>query len=378
MSTFLEKILDKYRFKQPVSEADKKAIPKIKHRVLKKILKKQVGTSPVKNIAIQLYLSLQQIGIQIKLQTSINIARGGMVLAILTVVATATIIIQTVTVSPIQQLAYITNIKGTVTLNKNTTLTANNGLLKTIKTGTRITTATDSEVTVQIPGKGTTRLLANSKAILNLAGAAGKTTSIFLETGQVYSYVIPGNKYMIDTKDFSVTVKGTRFLTSALKTGFVKVTEGAVAIKTVAAKKITLLKKGHKAIISLNKPVEVTTLSVIEKLQLKKLGQLPYIKDIKTKAIPEIKLLIEKTLVLETKIEETIKDKLQQLRKFKKLDPLDKLRKQGKTIAMIHLKNGTRFAGSISKKDNSFLYLDTGEGIIQIPLNRIKKRTYVR
>ena len=99
---------------------------------------------------------------------------------------------------------------------------------------------------------------------------------------------------------------------------------------------------------------------------LEKYALHPYIEDVETKSAEEIEKSFEKVNSEEKKINEEINGLQESL--------LDKLRRQGKPLVRLYLKDGSQLIGSIEESTAENVNLNTGENIITIPKAEIKRR----
>ena len=60
------------------------------------------------------------------------------------------------------------------------------------------------------------------------------------------------------------------------------------------------------------------------------------------------------------------------------MNPLDKLRRDNRPLTMVYMRDGSQIAGSMISQDESNMRLDTGEGVIVLPVKEIIRRMPIK
>jgi chromosome condensin MukBEF MukE localization factor len=190
-------------------------------------------------------------------------------------------------------------------------------------------------------------------------------------------------EYIIRTPNSVTYVRGTAFSVKYQK----NLTEVALASGKIILKNKTgseeVLKEGETAVISNN--IHIRKISEIELLQIQKIMLLNFIRDsgpgkssITEKQAGQYELELGKIDKEIEKLVETERIRREkELEKWKRLPPLERLRREGKIITMFHMRDGSRVAGSILSQDKAIIELDTGDGIIKIIKNEIIRRVKI-
>ena len=246
-----------------------------------------------------------------------------------------------------------------------------------IKAGSVIETGEKSIATLQINEVGSILINEKTRLLLDKILSPEKGTELELKSGSVFSRVVKktGNQYSVRTMTMLAAVRGTEFLTVADEGKWhVLVKSGTVNVSTssdpegkpvIEKKKADVDRKGRIKIIFQDRIQELT----LEKLAVKS----PYIEEVEKKTVEDIKDIFKKLESDEKRIEQKI-EKI----KENMLSPLDRLRKQGRPLVELFLKDGSQIIGSIEKTEDGKLKLNTGESIIDIPKADIKRRIPVK
>ena len=246
-----------------------------------------------------------------------------------------------------------------------------------IKPGSIIETGDKSIATLQINEVGSILINEKTMLIIDSILTPEKGTALDLKSGSVFSRIVKktGNQYSVKTMTMLAAVRGTEFLTIADRDKWhVLVKAGTVNVSTdidpegkpvIEKKKADVDKKGSIKIGFQNRIQELT----LEKLAVKS----PYIEEVEKKTAEDIKDVFKKLEPEEKKIEQKI-EKLKEMM----LSPLDRLRKQGRPLVELFLKDGIQIIGAIEKTGDGKLKLNTGESIIDIPKDDIRRRIPVK
>jgi hypothetical protein len=238
-----------------------------------------------------------------------------------------------------------------------------------IKNGDIVTTDAMSTATIQLEEVGIVRIAENSRLEMKSLIAENGATELKLENGSVFSRVLkkPGREFRVQTPTLVASVRGTEFMVVADWTrGSVLVREGTVAVATPSDKTEKPVTVKSRAGISADGHVVVAPQYRVEELILEKHALQPYIENIETKKPAEIEKVFKKIEVEERKIDQQLEDM--------RLTARQKLKKQGKPLFKLFLKDGSQIVGSIEETTEKALKLDTGENVIEIPKGDIRRR----
>ena len=227
---------------------------------------------------------------------------------------------------------------------------------------------------LQISDTGVVRILENSVFSFNAIKENG-ATELYLAKGSVFSKVIKidkGNSYKVKTPLCIAAVRGTEFLSTYDRNNSeVQVLGGKVAVDLIDGNKEKIAEENDGVRID-SKVLKLNgyQLNRIQKAILEKYSQADYIDDLDRKTTDELKSIGEGVLKKEDILDETIKQRMIE----EKTSPLDKLRGMGKPLTMLYLRDGSQIAGSIVSSNEREISLDTGEGVITIPTEEVKRR----
>ncbi len=242
--------------------------------------------------------------------------------------------------------------------------------------GAVIETGSKSVATVQINKIGLVRVAENSVLNASQIFSPDKGTSLNLESGAVFSKIIKNKdiKYRVTTKTLVASVRGTEFLTVASdKGGKILVRNGVVAVSGSDLKKEEKITADTNALVDEAGSVKVVKQTRVENLVLEKYSLQPYIENVEkgdnSKINEKFREIEPKEIELQKKIEKT---------EMMELSPLDRLRKMGKPIVKLFVRDGSQLMGNIEKTTDKEIFLNTGESVITIPKGDIKRRIPVK
>lgn len=241
-----------------------------------------------------------------------------------------------------------------------------------------ITTADNTNVTLQVADTGVVRVLENSEFTFNAIKENG-ATEISLAQGSVFSKVNKirkGNSFKVKTPLCIAAVRGTEFLsTYENNNSEVQVLGGKVAVDSIDGNKENIV-DGNNGVRIDGKELKLNgyKLNKIQKAILEKYSQADYIDDLDSKTNDELKSIGEGV----QKKEDILNDKIKQMMAGEKVSPLDKLRNMGKPLTMLYLRDGSQIAGSIVSSNEKAISLDTGEGVISIPTEEVRRRMMIK
>ncbi len=244
-----------------------------------------------------------------------------------------------------------------------------------IMKGDRVVTGKDSLAVLQVNETGVIKINAGTDCVFNEIFTGGDT-EINLTGGSVYSNLKKLGKdqhYRIKTPTCTASVRGTEFLAVAgEKEDGVRVLEGVVNVSSKSSSTDVTELRGVN--INTDGVLSEYSLNEIEILKLKKESLFQYVENL-DKLDPQsldvmMKDINDKIIPIETEIA-TLEVKPDDA---EKLSPLDRLRKLNKPLTMIYMRDGSQIAGSVAGQKNGKMKLDTGEGIIEIPVDDIVKR----
>jgi len=240
-----------------------------------------------------------------------------------------------------------------------------------------IRTGKQSSVIVQVGNLGVMRILENSEFTFGKLKENG-STEVTLSQGGVYSKIKKlekDNSYSVKTPTAIAAVRGTQFLAqyklSPNGKSEIQVLEGKVAVTTDGNLADEKIAEDGKGVNSVNGKLNGYKLSKIEKLTLQKYAVYGYVDDLESKNANDLKTIQDANEQKEKELDIQLNKLIAQ---EAKADPLDKLREQGKPLTMIHLRDGSQIAGSIVSADEKTMLLDTGDGVIKLPVAEILRR----
>ncbi len=383
----IKELLKKYHFYYPVPGNIRKKIPGAKKRVLKKILQQKGKSNIFNNIGISLFCFLEKSGFVYPLTRVIAFVKTTAIASTAIIVVSAVFMILNSITPAEKQLpafskaVYITNINGNAVIHNPGSKSENAYIKDTLVENGIISTGERSSVTLQITGTGVIRLMENSEVQINSMGQ-NRLVKLTLKKGSLYSIIKKQrNKiYRIWTPSAVITVKGTEFLTTYNdNVSSVELLRGTISLcRREGEDKEILLQEKHIIHIYKNRKVKIVPMKKLRQMELEKLSLDPYINEINAKSPAEIKNIF----ILAEEKKEEIDKKINQLKmtiqknreKWRKLLPLDKLRKLGRKLYMFHMNDGTKIAGTVLKQNEKNIKIDTGTGEIDLPKKDIIRR----
>ena len=274
--------------------------------------------------------------------------------------------------------ATVTFIVGNAKIKRGTSEAVNVAIGDKIQRNDVITTGNNTTVTLQVTSTGVVRVLENSEfsfATIKENGA----TELSLVRGSVFSKInkiSKGNSYKVKTPLCIAAVRGTEFLsTYGNDKSEVQVLGGKVAVDSVDGnnEKIADGNDGVR-IDAKEKKLNGYRLNQVQKTILEKYALADYIDDVDSKTTDELKSIGEDV----NKKEDILNEKIKQMMVGEKVNPLDKLRNMGKPLTMLYLRDGSQIAGSIISSNEKAISLDTGEEVISIPTEEVRRRMIIK
>lgn len=267
---------------------------------------------------------------------------------------------------------------GDVTVKRTTGITGPLAAGDTVGRDDVITSAKNSFAVLQVDETGTFRINENTIFSFSRIKDAGDTEAK-LETGSVYSKlnkIKKGESCRINSVTYVASVRGTEFLSSYLEgKGEVSVLDGKVLVEAVAKKLEEKIVESGTGYSITDDKIETFRLTERNILLLKKFALYDYILNLNNKSEAEMKQIFEEIMLKEKEIDAKIKE----LDKPEPgIKPLDRLRKAGKPLAMIYTRDGSQLAGHVVSQDGVNMNLDTGEGVITIPVKTIIRRIPIK
>lgn len=242
-----------------------------------------------------------------------------------------------------------------------------------------VITGKESLAVIQINNTGSVTLFSESSIRLPDILEKGKNTRMELLSGSVFSKIkkqLKGN-YNVYTKNCIVAVRGTEFLVSFNGSDTeVQLSDGKLLVTSLTDKGDEKeLMPGYAALASGDREIQTRRLTEIEDLKLKKYALKPYINNVMDRSSEEIKEIFDNLLSKENEIDDIIKEKIKKLQnEWSRLSPIDRLRSMGKAVSLLHLNGGEKIAGSVTGKEGDSLVVDTGDGVIRVPIDEIIRR----
>lgn len=247
-----------------------------------------------------------------------------------------------------------------------------------LQQGDVIRTGKKSRLVVQVDRVGVLTLFADAVFYLKeVQGGKLKATRVGLDRGRLFSKILKQKKgpYTVQTPTSTAAVRGTSFLTTTDTRGSShRLLEGKVLVTSLTKKKMTgeekILEPGSAALVAKNRKVAIRKMDRLEKLETEKLGLYPYREHIDDK---------EEAERTENNVENE-ENRLQKMinQELDKLPPLEKLRRQGRPLTMLSLKDGSRITGHVVSSDAGFVRFDTGRRVLSIEVGDIRRRVPVK
>jgi hypothetical protein len=268
--------------------------------------------------------------------------------------------------------ALVTFVLGKVTVTSPDGTSAALSVKDEIETGAVIETGAKSFANLQIADTGMIRVDEKSRLEMKDILSADNGTVLNLKTGSAFSRVIKklDTKYRIETPTMVASVRGTEFLTIASdKKGQVLVKEGTVNVSTSSDTEGKPVTERKRAAVDDKGGIKLAFQNKLQELTLEKYALNPYIEGAEIKSAEEIQEIYKSLNPEEKKIDKKIEET-----KVMMLSPLDRLRKAGKPLVELFLKDGSQIIGAIEKTTETNIKLNTGESVIEIPKADIKRR----
>lgn len=380
-SEILIDVIKKYKFHKPVSIEIQKRILKSKARTLKTIFKTEKEDSLFRNLVIPLYFFVKKLGIAFSYSVTSNIVRVISFALLSIIIASAIFTVnsfireKTSIIKLPDQYAITTFATGNVEIYHPDRKTQRVKIKDIIRENETIKTGIKSNIIIQINNIGTIQILSNSEVSVNSASIGGCPVEVTIIEGQVFSNILKlkSGAYRVKTPTSVITVQGTEFMTSYKKGRVtIELLRGSLSFHTMKSPDREIFIK-EKQIVKINKQQEIriVPMTKIRQLYLERLSLYSYIEDIQKKNYKEIQKHILQTKEKEIKIDKEI-SRIQ--KEWDDLPPLEKLRRQGKPLFMLYMRDGSKIAGSIVDQNKRSIKLDTGDGVIDLPKKEIVKR----
>jgi hypothetical protein len=237
-----------------------------------------------------------------------------------------------------------------------------------------IKTGEKASAVIDIKGIGSVRVLEKSEFRFTALSQNG-SNELLISKGSVYSKITKlekGTDYKVKTPTCVAAVRGTQFLVTYSETApsKVNVLSGKVAVTSSEMLEKEEIAENNQSVEVKGKTLDKRTLSKIEKLVLEKCS-------IYDDLDQNDKNYNKKFEELQKK-EKAIDEQINNLTAAGQINPLDRLRKAGKPLTMLHLRDGSQIAGSVVSANEKNLSLDTGDGIIKVPTAEILRRVMIK
>ncbi|HEY1405294.1 MAG TPA: FecR family protein [Spirochaetota bacterium] len=241
-----------------------------------------------------------------------------------------------------------------------------------------VTTGEKSNAMIQVNDTGVVRVLEKSTFSFSALKENG-ATEISLAEGSVFSKVLKvekGRSYKVKTPLCIAAVRGTEFLsTYSGDKSEIQVLGGKVAVDSLDEKKETIADgENGVRVDKMGTTLTPYQLNKVQKLTLEKYALYAYVDDLQDKSPAEMKALEEDLKAKEKEID----SKIIKIMDAEYVNPLDKLRKTGRPLTMIYLRDGSQIAGSVISANEKALRLDTGAGVISVPTDEVVRRVIIK
>lgn len=245
--------------------------------------------------------------------------------------------------------------------------------------GDIIVTGIKSTASLQVDKTGIVTVAPETECSFSEISSNG-ATELNLKEGVVYSNLkklSPGQHYRVKTVTYTASVRGTEFMSTAGRSGSdVKVLAGVVNVassgSSVDVQKESGVKVGEDGAAAGYK------LSRLDILELKKYSLYRYVEELENKNSESVEQELKDINRQITEIDAEINSLKEKETKEPVSSPIERLRKAGKPLTMIYLRDGSQIAGSVNGQKNGKLKLDTGDGVIDIPVNDIIRRMPIK
>lgn len=237
-----------------------------------------------------------------------------------------------------------------------------------------IKTGSKASAVLKVNTVGSVRVLENSEFRFTSLAVNG-SNELLINKGGVYSRISKlekGTSYKVKTPTCVAAVRGTQFLVSYSETtpSEVQVLDGKVAVTSSEAPEKEEIAEKEQSVEVKGKNLDKHTISKVEKLILEKCALYDDLDS-------SDKNYDSKFLELQKK-EKALDEQILKLTASEKINPLDRLRKAGKPLTMLHLRDGSQLAGSVVSANEKSLSFDTGDGVIKVPTAEILRRVMIK
>jgi hypothetical protein len=274
------------------------------------------------------------------------------------------------------------------------TLVKADGKAETAKTqghvvsGDTIKTGKGSFATVQVSEQG--NLKVNENTVLAFARILENSkTSLVVSQGSVYSKLKKmdkGSSYEVKTPVYVAAVRGTEFLASY---------DGAKGTIHVADGKVAMVAspKAGEAASAVSRPEEIVSAKEgavvfkenkvlepeIQRYSLNKKQMLELQRDsIYTSVDNSAVADSQKFAEVQTQLKQQENVIASQIMVENNMTPIERLRSENKPLTMVYMRDGSQITGSLVSSDETNMSLDTGEGIIKLPVKEIIRRVPIK
>ncbi len=385
----LKKVLDKYRMTESLPGDIQKQILNRRKESLAEILKKERNYNYFTGFLISLNIIMRRAGLRFSQSRLTMTAAAASMCAAIILIAAFIIIKPDYFPEPDSWAgsSYAIMVSGNINCQRPDGSSFNLRSSDRIFTGSILTTGKETSMAAQLGIKGIIFIGPETSIELKIFSSERKI-EVFLKKGFIISNISGFEKdfiYSVTTPNASGEVRGTEFsVYYNNEISLIALSEGIVNISHLASGVSRIINRGYTAEVS--RSIKVRSISPIEQLEIKKISGITIDHDLgkRTKEnfdeyekeyqhkIFEINREIEAILL--KKREESDKSKIQEMELWKKLPPLERLKREGKNITMFYLKNGSKIAGSIISQDGKEVRIDTGVGFITIPKSDITRR----
>lgn len=278
--------------------------------------------------------------------------------------------------------AYVTFTVGTVTIKheKSEPTVLKNG--EAVFQGDTIITGTKSTAIIQFENIGLVKIIQNSEVKVSTLNNEGDIELNIPNSGSLFAKLdklTKDQRFRVSSPSTVAAVRGTEFLyTYGNKKSELEVRDGRVAIIVTNKENIpeTIVEKNQGCRSTENQSsIEQYDLTEKNKLVLDKHALFSYQPNAKTISDAERETLLNQVIEQENIIDKKI-ESLDKSAPY--INPLDRLRAQGKPLTKIYLKDTSEIIGSVVSQNNGVLSFDTGEGIIKIPVTDIVRRMPIK
>lgn len=240
-----------------------------------------------------------------------------------------------------------------------------------ITAGASVLTGPGGVAVLQVDELGTVRVNESSRFTFGAIDGRGDT-ELALDRGSIYSKLLKrgaGQSYRVKTHSYTAAVRGTEFLAvSSEREKSIMVMEGVVGVATpVSSAEVA---KGKGLTVGAAGEVKEYALGEKEMLMLRRQSLYPYQRNARSMSAGELTAVSEGIRTREAEIDTL----LAASDGDSAVSPLDRLRKKGMPLTMVHLRDGSQIAGSVVGQEEKKLRLDTGDGIVEIPVDEIIRR----